>query len=168
MRRLGLLFLIALFPLVSAGAQKPRAGAGNQSFDAFLVRWERAQTAFINGDPTLWKANASHRADVSIFGAFGGSEKGWDKVGPRNDWASRQFKSSGGSEKIEYLNKIKGSDIAVTVAIERQTAWIATQPAPSVRALRVTQVFRREGGQWKLVHRHADPLVERLPPEQRR
>jgi hypothetical protein len=33
-------------------------------------------------------------------------------------------------------------------------------------SLRVTQVFRRDGGSWQLVHRHADPLVKGITVEQ--
>lgn len=157
---------MALVTLVPACATV-RADAGSSSFHAFLPRWERAQTAFINGDPALWKSNASGGADATIFGAFGGYETGAD-VRARYDWASHQFKSSASHQKIDYLNTIVSDDVAITVAIERQTAWITGQSAPTARALRVTQVFRREDGEWKLLHRHADPLVERLPPEQRR
>jgi hypothetical protein len=33
-------------------------------------------------------------------------------------------------------------------------------------SLRVTQVYRREGSEWRLVHRHADPLVKGISVEQ--
>ena len=33
-------------------------------------------------------------------------------------------------------------------------------------SLRVTQVYRRQGTEWQLVHRHADPLVRRMSVEQ--
>lgn len=137
-------------------------------FDDFLRQWEQAQSRFINGDPALWKENTSHSDDVTIFGAFGGSEKGWKEVGPRNDWASAQFRESGANQKIEYLNTGVSGNLAFTVSIERQLAQIAGQANPRARALRVTQVFQNEGGVWKLVHRHADPLVDRLPPSERR
>jgi len=33
-------------------------------------------------------------------------------------------------------------------------------------SLRVTQVYRREGAEWHLVHRHADPLANGVSLEQ--
>jgi ketosteroid isomerase-like protein len=36
--------------------------------------------------------------------------------------------------------------------------------ADALLELRVTQVFRREDGKWRLVHRHAGPLIEKHPP----
>jgi ketosteroid isomerase-like protein len=150
-----------------ASGQAPRA-AGDSSFQAFLPQWETAQRRFINGDPALWKERASHEADITIFGAFGGREKGWAEVGPRNDWASSHFKDAGSRQTIEYLSVATSGDLAVTVSIERQVAQLVEQSKPTARNLRVTQVFRRERGAWKLLHRHADPLVERVPPGRRR
>lgn len=167
--------ILLLVLLVSAlsGCAKTEVSpttAGDSSFQAFLPhQWEAAQSRFINGDPTLWKQNASHRDDATIFGAFGGHEKGWNEVGARYDWASSQFKDSGATQKIEYLNTSVSGDLAFTITIERQEqVRMGNQEKPAPRALRVTQIFRKEDGAWKLLHRHADPLVERLSPEARR
>ena len=168
MRRILVLAIFALPLLAWPQTQLEPAQAVESSFAAFIPQWERAQSGFINGNPTLWKANSSHGEDVTIFGAFGGSEKGWKEVGARYDWASGQFKESGATQTITYLNTSVSGDLAYTVAIERQVAQVAGQASPTPRALRVTQVFRKEAGAWKLLHRHADPLVERLPPSERR
>jgi ketosteroid isomerase-like protein len=116
--------------------------------------------------PTLWKQNSSHRGDATILGGFGGyGEKGWDAVGARYDWASSQYKSGGATMKVEYLNIGVSGDLGFTVAIERQEgARVGDQQNPTRRALRATQVFRKEDGDWKLLHRHADPLIEKQVP----
>jgi ketosteroid isomerase-like protein len=45
-------------------------------------------------------------------------------------------------------------DIAFTAGYERTQASINGEPRRYV--LRVTQVYRREDGNWKVAHRHAD------------
>jgi ketosteroid isomerase-like protein len=53
-----------------------------------------------------------------------------------------------------------GSDVALLVSLERWRSANASDRAATVLGLRVTQVFRRKHGEWRLVHRHADPLTE--------
>lgn len=45
-------------------------------------------------------------------------------------------------------------------AAERSAVRLADTPATAPMTLRVTYVFRKEDGRWKLLQRHADPLVE--------
>jgi ketosteroid isomerase-like protein len=51
------------------------------------------------------------------------------------------------------------------VAVERVRAEVGGLPEQDW-SLRVTQVFRRDGSGWQLVHRHADPLVTGITLEQ--
>ncbi len=166
-----LLILLLVSALSGCGQKEVRpTAAGDSSLKAFLPQWEEAQSSFINGDPTLWKQNASHRDDATILGAFGGyGEKGWNEVGPPYDWASSQYKDGGATMKVEYLNIGVSGDLGFTVAVERQeAARVGDQQNPTQRALRVTQIFRKEDGAWRLLHRHADPLMEKKAPSEPR
>jgi hypothetical protein len=133
-------------------------------FESFLRRFEEANTAFINGDPSLWMPLVSRSEHTSIFGGFGGHEVSWSQIGPRYEWAASQFRASEAKVEFEYLDKYEAADTAYTVAIERCTVEYADRPDPLAHVLRATMIFRREPDVWKIVHRHADPLSPRTGP----
>jgi ketosteroid isomerase-like protein len=140
------------------------AAADDPTFRAFLPAFEAGITAFINGDPTRWKQNASRRDDVTIMGAWGAYEKGWSEASPRYDWAAARFRESGATVDIEYITSGLSGDLAYTVAIERSLVHLADSEKSAQMALRVTHLFRKEDGAWRLVHRHADPLIGKTAP----
>ena len=49
-------------------------------------------------------------------------------------------------------------DMAYTAGLEHTSASVDGQPRSYT--LRATQVYRREGGEWKVAHRHADTVTE--------
>jgi ketosteroid isomerase-like protein len=134
-------------------------------FGPFLYRFEDGIRRFINGDGRSWKQNASHRDDVTIMGAWGAHEKGWREVEARYDWAAARFLESGAAPTFEYLASGVSGDLAFTVAIERSRARVIGQKETASMPLRVTHIFRREEGTWKLIHRHADPLTAKTAPD---
>lgn len=157
--------LLLLLSLSSYGQAKvAQVTPKDTSFNAFLQTLEQANINFINGDPTLWKQLCSQSNDATILGGFGGYEKGWNEVGPRYNWASSQFKASGAQKRFEYVSKVVSEKMAYTIAIERSEFLLAGQEKPTPEALRVTQVYRKESGGWKLLHRHADPFLEKKAP----
>lgn len=138
--------------------------AASGDFKAFLAQFETATTRFLNGDRTQWKQIASHRDDVTIMGAWGAYEKGWGEVGARYDWAAERFVDSGARMDVEYLASGESGDLAYTIAIERSTVRVIGEEKPASMALRVTHLFRKEEGVWRLIHRHADPIMGKTAP----
>ena len=63
------------------------------------------------------------------------------------------------SHEIELLAAGASGDLAYTVAYENTTASVDGRPAAPYR-LRVTYVYRRENGDWHIVHRHGDTVPE--------
>jgi hypothetical protein len=135
--------IIALSAFTTPGGQ---ANDPEASFRAFLAEFEHGTTQFINGDAALWKRHVSPADDVTIMGGWGAWEQGARAVDQRYDWAVKRFRA------------------AYTVTIERSVVRLIDREAPQSMTLRVTTIFRREAGTWKLVHRHEDPLIAKTAP----
>jgi len=126
-----------------------------------LAELEFATTEFAAGRVAAFQDLYSHSDDVTIFGAFGGHERGWDIVGPRLAWAAAQFKpNEGAAAERTVLNAHFGSDLGYVVTLEGIPGFTQVDDAHQ-GTLRVTHVLRREDDCWKIVHRHADPLVDK-------
>ena len=55
------------------------------------------------------------------------------------------------------------SGVAYTVGFEHKT--VVADGTPATYTLRVTHIYRREDGQWRIVHRHGDSLESRSPSD---
>jgi len=124
---------------------------------------DAAHVAFHNGNPGPSKAIWSHAADVTLTGGAGGAiEKGWDKVRPRLEWASAQY--SRGRQVNERIRITTSGDLALVVQYEHIWFHSPGRDKESERHYRVTTVLRREASNWRVVHRHADTMMERATP----
>ena len=128
--------------------------------DEMLPRLVAAEKAIHEGDPAPRSDTWSHNDPVTLFGAFGGAVSGWDAVSRAFELVASRF-SNNTAYDIEVVAADVSGDLAYTVAHERHTTSIDGGP-PQSKVLRVTHVYRRENGEWKIVHRHGDELVE--PP----
>jgi ketosteroid isomerase-like protein len=133
--------------------------------DDILSTTNAANVAFMNGDFSGYDKLYTKAADLSVFGPFGGAAavgaQTLRSVGPA---IAKQFKS--GTSVIEPVCSYRSGDLFVSVHIERQSVVFVGREAPQDWTLRVTQVYRREDGAWRVVHRHVDPMTERRTLEQ--
>ena len=137
------------------------AGGHRRDFEQFLERYEAANTAFVNGDSSLWRSMATEKEPASIFGGFGGlGEAGVAEVTQRYVLAAGAFQPSGAEVDFEYLVKDVQGKYAYTVAIETADVLYTGHTELHHQVLRVTMIFRFERGDWRIVHRHADTMVD--------
>jgi len=135
----------------------------HEPFDEILEQMQQATEQFLNGDATLWKSLCCQTKDVTIAGGWGHWERGWDEVGARYDWAEARFVRG----HVHYQPVAMGAsgDLAYTFGIERSRVRLAGASEDAPMALRVTHIYRWERGCWKLLHRHADPLMSKEAAE---
>ena len=133
-----------------------------QDFKQFFEERSRASDAFVNGDIGPLAALSADTSPATFFAPHGGVTEGAQAVNDANAKGASAFES--GSTRFTVLQMAASGDVAFWTGLQHATVRFAGKPEPVTMALRVTEAFRREGGKWRLVHRHADPLVEAKPP----
>ena len=132
----------------------------DQEIQNVLAETEAASNAWMRGDSGGYRELIAHTDDFTIMGPFGGpTAKGFDTWAKRAPAMEKNFQR--GQSRVRLVQSYTSRDLLVLVLNEEQRGEIAGGPEQSW-SLRVTQVYRRENGKWRVVHRHADPLVRLL------
>jgi ketosteroid isomerase-like protein len=122
-----------------------------------LARQVEAEEALHNGDVTPRMEMWSTQDPVTLFGAVK-SISGWDEVSQAFRWLASRF-SDCTAFRFELVAAGVSGDLAYTVGYEHTEVAMDGVPAEPY-TLRVTHVYRRENGEWKIVHRHADRVPD--------
>jgi ketosteroid isomerase-like protein len=126
-----------------------------EEFSATILAHQiEAEAAIVHGDARPRMALWSRRDPVTLFGAIGMSESGWEQLDRTFSWVASRFSEVSDFRFDVELVQVSG-DMAYTLGFERFNGSIAGRPVEPV-TVRVTHIYRREGGEWKIVHRHAD------------
>ena len=123
--------------------------------DRFVSDYHEALNEFFRGDSEPAKALYSHSEDANPFGPVA---IGWEKVEEAIDRAASNYRD-GCATGFETLATYATQELAYLVEVEHFEAKVGDQEGTTSGALRVTSVLRPEGGVWKVVHRHADPIT---------
>ena len=126
-----------------------------------LPRQEAAERALHNGDAEPRMETWSHNEPVTLLGAFGIFRSGWDQVSQAHRFVASAF-SDNQAWNFELLAADVSGDMAYTVGYESHRTSVQGGPVEPHR-LRVTHVYRREDGVWRIVHRHGDEVTEGPP-----
>jgi ketosteroid isomerase-like protein len=129
--------------------------------DAFLAeilpRQVDAERAIHQGDVEPRLAIWSRHDPVSLFGALVPARTGWADVSRTFRWVASGFSDST-DYRFELLAAGASGDLAYTVGFEHNA--VSFNGRPTTYTLRVTHVYRREDGEWKIVHRHGDTVPQ--------
>jgi ketosteroid isomerase-like protein len=136
-------------------------GDRDDFLDWFDTTWRSAEVALHNGDAGPRFETWSDRAPVTLFGAW---LNAYDPHGVREVF---QKLAHSFSQARSYATDLVAADASGDFAytVHREIASTSVNGVPRDYVLRVTQVYRREDGTWKVVHRHGDeePIPEQGP-----
>ncbi len=126
--------------------------SGENDLQVASAAFYAALNSMLNGDAGPLSDVWSHGDAVSSMHPVGGCEIGWATVS--ETWAKVAQVCTDGDVALEDQFLQVSGDTAYELGVERGSFTLAGQPV-AVDG-RVTNIYRREAGAWKMVHHHAD------------
>ena len=138
--------------------------AAVDDLDQVIEQFDLAQGEVVKGNPEPAMKLWSHQEYVTLNNPLAPPAHGWDEVAEVTQRAVSQFRD-GEMVGFEIIEKHVTPELAYIVRVERARAKVGGREDIAPITLRVTMIFRPEDGEWKIVHRHADPITTTQPAE---
>ena len=126
--------------------------------DELIEQFNLAQGEFVKGNSEPMNDLFSHREVVTLNNPLSPPAHGWEQVADTMERAASQFRD-GEITSFEIIEKHVTPELAYVVRVERARAKVGGSEDIAPIALRSTMIFRPEDDEWKVVHRHADPVT---------
>lgn len=133
----------------------PAAEKDEQAVRQAAAQFYAALNTMFTGELGPMKEIWSHAKDVTYMGPGGGFQVGWDQV--LATWEAQAAKKLGGRVEPADMRVTVGQDLAIVSDIENGENTNAAGKAEKV-SIRATNLFRKEGGKWKMIGHHTDLL----------
>lgn len=124
-------------------------------FESFMETRIDAASAYVHGDGEPVCTLSTAQEPATFFGPDGKVTKGPSAIIDAYRNGAKAFGPNGES-RLEILQQASDGKIAYWAGLQHAVVEMDGKSTPMT--LRITELFRREDDQWKLVHRQADML----------
>lgn len=122
-------------------------------FKTFMQQRERAALAYCQGDARPVNALSTRSDTASFFGPDGSVLQRAEKIKSAYSDGALMF-GARGTSRLQILQCEADGNVGYRCGVQHADVEMDGRQVPMT--LRITELFRREHGDWKLVHRHAD------------
>jgi ketosteroid isomerase-like protein len=138
--------------------------SATEEVEELVEKYKLATAEFVKGNPEPYKALFSHQEDVTLANPFFPVVRGWEEVSVALERTASRLRD-GEFLDSEIVSKHVTAELAYVVQLAHERAKVGGSDEVSPIDLRNTMILRPEGGAWKIVHLHGDPITTPRPAE---